>query len=1283
MDQIQQQLPPGDRETARRSFRFPSLIVAGFMFATAACGATFTVVNTNATGIGSLHQAILDANASVGEDTIAFSIPSGGLTIRPTNALPALTDPVTVDGSTQPGYAGAPLIELQGTSAGAAVDGLKLATSNSVIRGLVINRFAGDGIEITNGTNNRIEGCYVGLNLAGLTDQGNTLNGILITNSANNTVGGLMAAHRNYIAGNTQSGINLSGASATNNLILGNVIGLNVANAAVANSADGIRVNAPSNLIGGSSPGSRNVISGNGGQGIEITALGTGARVLGNYIGVDPGATLDRGNSVDGILVYASGVIVGGANPGEGNVIAGNTSDGIELSGAGATNNLVLGNTIGGAAGVPNSSNGILITGGSHNNVIGGLESGAPNLIAFNGQVGISVAAAAANTNNAFRANIIHSNGGIGIDLGAAGVTPNDAGDADTGANRQQNFPVLTVATNMAGEATIEGSLNSTPNTQFGLDLYASVLFDPTGHGEGEFYLGSINVTTDGTGNAAFAVTFPAGLPGRNLCATATDPHGNTSEFGPVLAALSTTPPATFTVSNTNDSGPGSLRQAMLDANAAVTAGSDRIHFAIPGEGRHVIAPLSALPRVADPVIIDGYTQSGASANTSSAGNNAVIKIRLDGNSAPSSVPGLTLWSDGNTVRGLAITRFKSTSGNGLEVLSDDNLVEGCFIGVGTDGVTDLGNGGDGIRLTGAHNLIGGPTPQARNLIGGNTVNGIQLSGAAASNNLVLGNLIGGAAGVGNTGNGVLITGGSHDNGIGGLESGHPNLIAFNGQAGISIAANASSTNNVCRGNVIYANAGLGIDLGATGFTANDTGDTDTGANRLQNSPVLTRAATNTPADVTITGSLSSTPNTSYAVDFYANAALETSGFGEGQFYLGSTGLTTDGAGEAGFEVTFAAGLPGRFVSATATDPAGNTSEFARWTIAISSAPSTNITLHAADFVFIVDASSSMGGEIAAVKAGLGSLVTGLNTAQIDARFAIVLFGGPPELILDFTRDQATTEAAFDLISVSAAVPGVQNNHNLNPEAGLEAIRIVLNSAVTNTLMRNNAGGTGPLAFRPDARKNLILVTDEDSDLPYYAANREAGQTGNPSNPLGAAWQAEIDTTVQAVIANAAFLNVLINPSGVILSQYGNPSLSASDANFLNFDPDATLANLVAAGYGGSLEAQVLAGGLIARAFNITSVNTTNFIANFFAAKVEEIVEHPLPPPRLSIAALPDAVLVTWPTNSPGFLLETNQAVLPTNGWGVLTTNYGVIGTNYAVTNATGEAAQFYRLHRK
>jgi hypothetical protein len=981
--------------------------------------------------------------------------------------------------------------------------------------------------------------------------------------------------------------------------------------------------------------------------------------------------------------VYAGGTTLGGPGLEEGNLIAGNNDTGIEFNGAAATNNLVLGNSIGTPAGWGNSGNGVLITTSARGNVIGGLLPGYANVVVFNGAAGIRVAAAVANTNNTFRGNLIHSNVDLGIDLGVEGTTPNDANDTDTGANRLQNFPLLERATLTGDSLVVEGTLHSMANTVFDLDVFANILFDPAGHGEGEFYLGSTRVTTDAGGNASFSVTFTVALPGRYLSATATDPDGNTSEFGPVVATESTAAPVTFTVTNTNDSGPGSFRQAIRDANASITDGADRIHFAIPGTGPHVIAPLTALPPVADPVVIDAYTQDGSSPNTLDTGNNAVLKVQLDGNSAPNNTTSLSLWGGNSLVRGLAFTRFKSGSGHGLQVLSDHNVIEGNFIGVHPDGVTAQGNGGDGIRLSGADNLVGGPLPAAANLICGNTGDGIEINGASATNNVVIGNSLGVATGLRNGENGVLITSGSHDNVVGGLPPGHPNRIAFNGAAGIRVAAATANTNNTFQVNSILANTGLGIDLGAAGATLNDANDADTGANRLQNFPVLSSATTNGPAQVSIAGSLTSAANTSYAVDFYANQTHDLSGFGEGQFHLGTLNLATDGSGQANFIWSLDGALPGRYVSATATDPGGNTSEFSRWTVAVTSAPPTNTTVHIADFVFIIDASSSMAGEIAAVKAGLGRFVTGLNLAQVDARFAIVLFGSAPELVLDFTRDQAATEAAFDMISVSGALAGVQNNHNDNPEAGLEAIRIVLDGATNNTLLRNNVGGSGPLVFRPDARKNLILVTDENSDRPYYAENRQAGQTNtDPPSPLTATWQAEVDATAQVVAAHGAFLNALVLPTGVAPAQYGDPTKSVSDPNFLNFDPDATLAALVAAGLGGSLEAQVLAADLIGRTFNIASVNTASFIDNFYAVKVEEIIHNPLPPPRLGIAALPGAVQLTWTTNSFGFVLETNRSVALPQGWGVLTTKYNILGTNYTVTDSIDDPARFYRLRK-
>jgi len=285
-----------------------------------------------------------------------------------------------------------------------------------------------------------------------------------------------------------------------------------------------------------------------------------------------------------------------------------------------------------------------------------------------------------------------------------------------------------------------------------------------------------------------------------------------------------------------------------------------------------------------------------------------------------------------------------------------------------------------------------------------------------------------------------------------------------------------------------------------------------------------------------------------------------------------------------------------------------------------------------ADFVFVVDATGSMAGEIAAVQNGLSNFVTGLNAAQVDARFAVVLFGGAPELVQDFTNNGVTTASTFSQISVNGAVANFQNNHNVNPEAGLEAIRIVLGAASNNTLLRNNLGGAGGLVFRPGARKNIILVTDEDADSPFYGANRFNGQTGfgsgngnfgDPPNPLTQGWQDEIDATATAAINNDAFINILMNASDVpSQAQYGDPNQDVSNANFLNFNPGATLTNLVNAGFGDSLEAQVIAAGLIGRSFNINDVNSPNFIDNFFAAKIEEVTRDVIPEPLTGALAL-------------------------------------------------------------
>jgi RHS repeat-associated protein len=269
-----------------------------------------------------------------------------------------------------------------------------------------------------------------------------------------------------------------------------------------------------------------------------------------------------------------------------------------------------------------------------------------------------------------------------------------------------------------------------------------------------------------------------------------------------------------------------------------------------------------------------------------------------------------------------------------------------------------------------------------------------------------------------------------------------------------------------------------------------------------------------------------------------------------------------------------------------------------------------------ADFVFLIDGSSSMGSRIAGVRAGFAGLVGGLAASGIDARYAIVVFGDEPELVLDLTSDAAAAQAAFAKVTIGA-LAGFQNNHNANPEAGLEALRAALGATAVG-LNRDNVGGSGPLVFRPDARINLVLATDEDSDRPFHAANRRPGQTGNepPSAIAGTDWQGEVDATAAAAITRGAFVNLLVATDAPTALQYGDFARDVADADFLNFDPAATLAALEGAGAGASLEAQVLRAELVGRTFDIRDVTDQAFVDNLFAAKVEEIVDNPVCEPQ-------------------------------------------------------------------
>jgi hypothetical protein len=470
--------------------------------------ATFTVVNALDAGAGSLRQAILDANATFGaHDTINFEIGAGVQTISPTTALPIITDPVTIDG-TAPGTFPTQQIELNGAGAGSTSTGLIISAGDSTVRGLVINRFGGSGIELRTNGRNHIEGCIIGLDATGNVDLGNGVFGIGINNIPDNVIGGTTPGAGNVVSGNRQRGIEIQGAGAERNLVQGNFVGTNAAgDAPVRNDNGGIRIGfAHRNTIGGTDPATRNVISGNGSNNVIIQTVTTLTAVenviIGNYIGTDATGTVDLGNTGSGISITGrvTGTRVGGLTPGERNVISGNINgvlvnasigfSGVQILGnyigLDATGNSPLGNSHGVALSFGddivvagnvisgNSANGVLISGGNSRVEGNRIGVNAAGDALGNGRDGVSVGAAgpvnvviggtAQGTGNiiaynsghgvrvshqdasgiAIMGNSIFANAGLGIELGGDGVTPNDAGDVDGGQNLKQNFPVLT-----------------------------------------------------------------------------------------------------------------------------------------------------------------------------------------------------------------------------------------------------------------------------------------------------------------------------------------------------------------------------------------------------------------------------------------------------------------------------------------------------------------------------------------------------------------------------------------------------------------------------------------------------------------------------------------------------------------------------------------------------------------------------------------------------------------------------------------------------------------------
>ena len=469
-------------------------------------GLSFVVTNTNDSGAGSLRQAILNANSTAGVDNITFNIPGAGPhTITPATALPTVSDPVLIDATTQPGFAGSPVIVLNGAGAGAGVNGLTITGGFSGVRGLVIRSFTANGILLSGKGGNLIEGNYVGTDVTGAVDQGNSFNGVYVLNSGGNMIGGSSASARNLVSGNGGEGVRIDGPTSTGNVIQGNYIGTSASGVAdLGNNNSGVYLrHAPENFV------LNNVVSGNDGfAGIAICGNASGAI-----------ETTCGGGGFDN--QSADGNVVGGNR-------IGTTADGTGALGNGS---------IVGEFGV--SGFGVSIDGAS-NTTVGGTAAGAANVIANNRRAGIVVFNPPA-AGNLLRGNSVFSNDGLGIDLlPPEGVTLNDGNDGptvapydqDTGVNGLQNFPVLTSAVIEGGATIVTGILRTTATTAVVIDLYYNPACDPSGNGEGQTWFGSISeLTTDAVGDLSFSAKIAPALPaGVQVTATATTAEG-TSEF--------------------------------------------------------------------------------------------------------------------------------------------------------------------------------------------------------------------------------------------------------------------------------------------------------------------------------------------------------------------------------------------------------------------------------------------------------------------------------------------------------------------------------------------------------------------------------------------------------------------------------------------------------------------------------------------------------------------------------------------------------------------------------
>ena len=763
-------------------------------------------------------------------------------------------------------------VEITDGSSKNTIGGNALAGEGNLISGNGTGSGQHHGIHIhREGTDdNVISGNRIGTNAAGTDPLANVGAGVVVETGAGETrIGGITEGERNLISGNSSDGIRFKVTS--NNVVIGNYIGTNAAgDGAIRNGDDGVEItrDASFNTIGGTTVAERNIISGNQDDGVLIDSSGSVSNIVsGNYIGTDASGTEVIPNGSNGIQARtgASSNIIGSGVSGGGNLLSGNNKNGILVKDSASVANAILGNYIGtdftGTMALGNGINGVSIESGASASRIGG-GSGEGNVISGNGQDGIHIQGTGTD-GNAVLGNL------IGTDR---------TGSADLGNTRH-------------GILVFDGP----KNTQIG----------GSGSEEGNVIAGNGGYGVIIDGNGVTTTTTTANTIKANVIGL--DSTGSAAMANALGGVSITNGAGANTVGGNRTAGEGNI----------VSGHTGSIGITVEGVS-------SAANIVAGNLVGTDATGSTAFANTTGILNQ----------NAPGTVIGGTASGEGNLVSG------NTGSGIVIDGTdSADIVVYGNIIGATLAGTAALGNGGAGVQVSGgsARVTIGGVLAGSRNVIAANGLQGVSIDGSTEVS--LIGNYIGtgstGTETLGNTSDGILVSG-STNSLIGGLDSVASNRIVHNNGSGV-VVTGASASDNAILGNIIFDNLLLGIDLGGDGATSNDLGvqDADSGPNSLQNAPELIRAGTDESSTVEILGSLDSEANTDYRIEFFANSVADPGNAGEAERYLGFVSVISDSAGLANFSTTLAVAVAeGEFITATATRDSGsgsysNSSEFA------------------------------------------------------------------------------------------------------------------------------------------------------------------------------------------------------------------------------------------------------------------------------------------------------------------------------------------------------------------